>query len=297
MNLPDNYTARSVVDIWPAHPVTDGDGVRINRNAFSGRMHLLDPFLMLDEIASDEADDYIGGFPEHPHRGFETVTYMLEGKMQHRDHMGNTGELVSGSVQWMTAGRGVLHSEMPQQESGRLHGFQLWVNLPAKDKLCEPNYREYQPEAIPVVSVGKHSHAKVIAGNFQHWQNDAWQTAVSGPVQGIATAPAMYDIKLANDDELKLHLDNKKKVIVYVYQGKLDVVSGKRHQQVNAQHMALLTHGEILKLKPCEDTRFLLLAGVPLREPIANWGPFVMNTGDEIEQALMDYRNGQLVSM
>jgi quercetin 2,3-dioxygenase len=296
-NSPNNYTARSVVDIWPAHPVTDGDGVRINRNAFSGRMHLLDPFLMLDEIASDEADDYIGGFPEHPHRGFETVTYMLEGKMQHRDHMGNTGELVSGSVQWMTAGRGVLHSEMPQQESGRLHGFQLWVNLPAKDKLCEPNYREYQPEAIPEVSIGKHSHAKVIAGNFQQWQDDAWQTAVSGPVQGIATAPAMYDIKLTNNDELNLHLDNKKKVIVYVYQGELDVVSGTRHQQVNAQHMALLTHGETLKLKPYEDTRFLLLAGVPLREPIANWGPFVMNTGGEIEQALEDYRSGRLVSM
>ncbi len=287
--------ARSVVDIWPAHPVTDGDGVRINRNAFSGRMHLLDPFLMLDEIASDEADDYIGGFPEHPHRGFETVTYMLEGKMQHRDHMGNTGELVSGSVQWMTAGRGVLHSEMPQQESGRLHGFQLWVNLPAKDKLCKPNYREFQPAEIPSVSIGKNSHAKVIAGEFKQSHDNDWQAVVSGPVQGIATDPSMYDITLVNGDELNLHQDNKKKVLIYVYQGKLDVVSGRRHQQVNAQHMALLTHGEILKLKPCEDTRFLLLAGVPLREPIANWGPFVMNTGEEIEQAIQDYRDGQLV--
>ncbi len=295
MNSLDNLETRSVVDIWPAHPVTDGDGVHINRNAFAGRMHLLDPFLMLDEIASDEADDYIGGFPEHPHRGFETVTYMLEGKMQHRDHMGNTGELVSGSVQWMTAGRGVLHSEMPQQESGRLHGFQLWVNLPAKDKLCDPNYREYQPDEIPTVTIGTHSQAKVIAGDFRQWQDSEWQTTVPGPVQGIATAPTMYDIKLVNNDELNLQLDNKKKVILYVYQGKLDVVSGKKHQQINAQHMALLTYGETLKVKPCEDTRFLLLAGVPLQEPIVNWGPFVMNTGEEIKQAIQDYHDGRLV--
>lgn len=295
MTTPTQTQPRSVLDLWPAHSVIDGDGVRINRNSFSGRMHLLDPFLMLDEIVSEDPNDYIGGFPEHPHRGFETVTYMLEGKMLHRDHMGNTGELVGGSVQWMTAGRGVLHSEMPQQESGRLHGFQLWVNLPAKYKMCVPNYREYQPADIKAVGVHNNSQIKVIAGSLQYWQGDQWSAALEGPVQGIATAPVMYDIHLSKGEDVNLKLDGDKKVLLYSYQGAVDVVSEEHQQSIPEKHMALLDSGDCVHLSAHKDTRLLLLAGTPLREPIVHWGPFVMNSSDEIEQAVRDYHNGTLV--
>ena len=182
-------STRQLMQVFDSEAVTDGDGVKIQRSVVRGALQAFDPFLLLDEMASDEAADYIGGFPEHPHRGFETVTYMLEGTMAHRDHLGNEGLLVSGGVQWMTAGRGVLHSEMPQQDEGRLHGFQLWVNLPAAEKMQEPAYREYGPDQIPVLELGNNSRIKVIAGALE-----VNGQSVTGPVADLpftASVPAI----------------------------------------------------------------------------------------------------------
>lgn len=284
-------TSRHIDKIWPARAVTDGDGVRINRNANAKDMHTFDPFLLLDEMVSDDANDYIGGFPEHPHRGFETVTYMLEGRMQHRDHMGNTGELVSGSVQWMTAGRGVLHSEMPLQESGRLHGFQLWVNLPATEKLCGPAYREFQPEEIPTVTAAGVT-AKVIAGQLQLLENGQPSISATGPVQGISTAPDFFDIHLTEGAAVILSVAMQKKLLLYVYEGDA-LVDGTKG--IMTQQIATTTAGDTLTLSSKAGGKLLLLAGEPINEPISHWGPFVMNTPQEIDQALQDMRNGTLV--
>jgi redox-sensitive bicupin YhaK (pirin superfamily) len=251
-----------------------------------GALQTFDPFLLLDEIVSDEAADYIGGFPEHPHRGFETVTYMLEGTMAHRDHLGNEGLLVSGGVQWMTAGRGVLHSEMPQQDEGRLHGFQLWVNLPAAEKMNEPAYREYGPDQIPVLGIGKDSRIKVIAGALQVDGKSA-----TGPVAAVTTRPDYFDIELAAGEALDLPINSDKRVLLYVYRGAVEIDG----RPLKRQQLGMLGEGDQVSLSASEDSALLLLAGVPIGEPIANWGPFVMNSREEIEQAIEDYREGRLV--
>lgn len=283
-------TLRPLIFASNAEQVTDGDGVKIFRNVAHGAMQRFDPFLMLDELASDDAADYIGGFPEHPHRGFETVTYMLEGTMLHRDHMGNEGLLVSGGVQWMTAGRGVIHSEMPQQESGRFHGFQLWINLPAKEKMSEANYREYGPEQIPTVHIGHASEIKVIAGELV-----TNEKTVTGPITAVSTQPVFFDIALQAGDLFSLPIENSKKVIVYVFEGETLVHDDKDGKPLKAKQLGMLGAGDTVQFSAKQRARLLLLAAVPLNEPVANWGPFVMNTREEVEQAIADYRNGTLV--
>jgi redox-sensitive bicupin YhaK (pirin superfamily) len=274
---------RQIQQILAGQPASDGAGVRLNRVLNPQRP--LDPFLMLDEFNSDQADDYIAGFPAHPHRGFETVTYMLEGRMLHEDHLGNRGLLTSGAVQWMTAGRGIIHSEMPQQEDGRMRGFQLWINLPAAEKMKPASYQDISPDMIPVVELDG-AEVKVIAGRFSH----EGSTTV-GAVSGVSTDPLYLDVSLAARSELALPVTAGHTALVYVFEGELIIgESPVRHGQ-----MAVLADGDLLKLRGgASDGRALVLAGKPLREPIKQYGPFVMNTTEEIEQALRDYRDGRL---
>ncbi len=278
-------SARRVEEMLVARPTSDGDGVRLMR-VFGGQdLSRFDPFLMLDEFGSQSASDYIGGFPSHPHRGFETVTYMLDGHMQHRDHMGNVGELRNGDVQWMTAGSGVIHSEMPQQKEGRMRGFQLWLNLAAKDKMQPASYRDVPAADIPVLPRPT-GHIKAIAGEVQ---------GSLGPVRGhIArpmTEPLYLDIvvdKGAYTESFAVPEDDT--VLVYVYEGSA-VVGGTR---VEKSRMVRLSRQGAVEIAAEGPAKLLLIAGRPLREPIVHYGPFVMNTREEIEQALTDYRNGTL---
>ncbi len=282
---------RQLQAVYDSQAVTDGEGVKIQRSVTRGQLHTFDPFLLLDEIRSDDAADYIGGFPEHPHRGFETVTYMLEGRMRHRDHMGNEGVLNAGGVQWMTAGRGVLHSEMPEQEQGLLHGFQLWVNLPASEKMSEPQYRYLKAEQIPTVTLDNGTRVKVIAGEFKQGQQ-----YIQGAVLGVSTKPDYFDIQLPEQTGIDIGVEENKTVVVYVYEGSVDIGSAEGScRSLKTQQMGQLRNGNRVQLHSNAAARFLLLAGEPLNEPIANWGPFVMNTPEQIEQAVEDYRLGRLV--
>ncbi len=282
---------RQLQAVYDSQAVTDGDGVKIQRSVTRGQLHTFDPFLLLDEIRSDDAADYIGGFPEHPHRGFETVTYMLEGRMRHRDHMGNEGVLNAGGVQWMSAGRGVLHSEMPEQEQGLLHGFQLWVNLPASEKMSEPQYRDFTAEQIPTVTLDNGTTVKVIAGEIRQAQQ-----RIQGAVVGVSTKPDYFDIQLPEQTSIDIGVEENKTVVVYVYEGSVDIGSAQgSHRSLKSQQMGQLRNGNRVRLHSNAAARFLLLAGAPLDEPIANWGPFVMNTPEQIELAVEDYRHGRLV--
>jgi hypothetical protein len=268
-----------------ARPTSDGDGVRLMR-VFGGQdLSRFDPFLMLDEFGSQSASDYIGGFPSHPHRGFETVTYMLDGHMQHRDHMGNVGELRNGDVQWMTAGSGVIHSEMPQQKEGRMRGFQLWLNLAAKDKMQPASYRDVPAADIPVLPRPT-GHIKAIAGEVQ---------GSLGPVRGHisrpVTEPLYLDIVVDKGAYAEsFAVPEGDTVLVYVYEGSA-LVGGTR---VEKSRMVRLSRQGAVEIAAEGPAKLLLIAGRPLREPIVHYGPFVMNTREEIEQALTDYRNGTL---
>ncbi len=279
---------RRIGRILTGRPATDGDGVKLLR-VFSAQsddsMGAMDPFLLLDEFAADEAADYIGGFPEHPHRGFETVTYMLEGSMEHRDHLGNRGELVPGSVQWMTAARGIIHSEMPLQQDGRMHGFQLWINLPASEKMGNPGYQEYTPEALPVYRLASGGSIRAIAGRLHIDGMD-----VAGPVAGIATDPVYLDVQLPAGTCMDVPVPESHTVLTYVFEGSLEVNGGR----VGRGQLAQWVEGGPLALATSEGTRLLLLAGRPIGEPVVQYGPFVMNSVAEIEQALRDYRDGRL---
>lgn len=274
-------STRHILRTLPALPTHDGDGVKISRVAPRGNMGLLDPFLMLDEFRSDDAADYIGGFPPHPHRGFETVTYMLEGRMRHTDHMGNEGLLVSGGVQWMTAGKGVIHAEMPEQEEGLMHGFQLWVNLPAKDKMQAARYQEFTPDSIPVAQLDNGGHVKIIAGNFN---------GIEGAVKNIATRATYFDVYLPANSNITIATPAGHNVLVYNYRGEVTIANTALSQGQLAQ----MGEGTEISLHAASDAYFLLLSGQPINEPIANYGPFVMNTREEIEQAINDYKNGTL---
>lgn len=277
-------TVRTLRTIIPGMHTSDGAGVRLRRTLGQSHVARLDPFLMLDEFSSDDAADYIAGFPAHPHRGFETVTYMLDGHMLHEDHLGNRGDLTPGAVQWMTAGRGIIHSEMPQQKEGRMRGFQLWLNLPARDKMKPASYRDIPAEQIPVVTRPDGAEIKVIAGRLDD---------VSGPINGggssMATDPLYWDVGLRAGAEVSLPVPATHNAFVYVFEGSLRV--GER--DVPTHSAAILGDGEILHVTAGEKgARFLLLAGKPLHEPVVQYGPFVMNTREEIEQALADYRDG-----
>ena len=262
-------------------PTSDGAGVRLSRAIANAELDALDPFLLLDEFRSDDPRDYIAGFPDHPHRGFETVTYMLAGKMEHADHAGNRGLLVGGGAQWMTAGRGIIHSETPKQENGLMWGFQLWVNLPAKSKMTAPRYQDIDPSAIPEVKIEGGS-VRVIAGTFGK---------ASGPVQGIVTDPVYLDVRLEAGGGFETAIPADHTAFVYAYQGK-GAVGGKT---LAPKTLAILSRGETIRAQAADsDFRFLCVAAQPLNEPIARYGPFVMNTREEIQQAFEDFRNGRL---
>lgn len=276
--------ARSVAQIVPAQATKDGAGVALGRSIGSRLLPHLDPFLLLDEIKSDSATDYIRGFPDHPHRGFETVTLMIDGAMEHRDSVGNHGRLVGGSVQWMTAGRGIIHSEMPKQERGLLWGFQLWVNLPQRLKMSAPRYQDIVPGRIPDVSAGGGS-ARVLAGTFG---------GETGPVEGIVVAPTMLDLTVPPGGTLEHAIPSTHNAFVYVLQGAAQI--GPEGRQASARELAVLGPGSALVATAGHDgARLLLVAAEPIGEPIARRGPFVMNTEEELDRAFADYRSGRLV--
>ncbi|MDO1529460.1 pirin family protein [Fulvimonas sp. R45] len=260
----------------------DGAGVKLKRIIGQPGLDMLDPFLLLDEFRSDSADDYIAGFPEHPHRGFETVTYMLAGHMRHGDNHGNQGDLGPGSVQWMTAGRGILHSEMPQQENGLMWGFQLWVNLPAADKMTAPRYQDIAPERIPAVQPADGVTARVIAGAL---------AGATGPVEGIATAPVYLDLALQPGAQVEIPLPAGHHAFAYVFDGEAAEVAGQR---LGRSELAVLSDGDRVRVAGGgSPARVLLVAGRPLAEPVARYGPFVMNTPEQIHEAIADFRAGR----
>jgi quercetin 2,3-dioxygenase len=273
--------ARKVIKVVRGMPTSDGAGVKLTRVIGQPALEALDPFLLLDEFRSDEGSDYVAGFPDHPHRGFETVTYMLAGRMKHGDHMGNVGLLRPGSVQWMTAGRGIVHSEMPEQENGLLWGFQLWVNLPAKDKMTAPRYQDIDPEKIPMVNAKDGVGIRVIAGKVG---------AVEGPVQGVATEPLYLDIMLPGQVAYGVRVPETHSVFAYVFEGDARIAG----REIQRGELAVLDDGDLVDLVAGDEgARLILVAGKPLREPIAKYGPFVMNTKQQIHEAIADYQAGR----
>jgi redox-sensitive bicupin YhaK (pirin superfamily) len=276
-----------VVTILRGLPASDGAGVKLTRVIGQPALPDLDPFLMLDEFGSDKGADYVGGFPDHPHRGFETVTYMLAGRMRHGDNQGNVGLLRPGSVQWMTAGRGIIHSEMPEQEDGLMWGFQLWVNLPAKDKMTKPRYQDIDPEAIPVVALPDGIRVKVLAGRFRDTE---------GPVSAVATEPFYVDVSLPAGGSLAVPVPAQHNAFAYVFEGAATIGADEDARPVGRGELAVLgLGGEVQLAAGLKPARLILVAGRPLREPVAKYGPFVMNTPDEIRQAIADYQAGRFV--
>jgi redox-sensitive bicupin YhaK (pirin superfamily) len=280
--------SRAVEGLVTGQPTSDGAGVKLTRVLTQNLQMRLDPFLMLDHFASDNPGDYIGGFPNHPHRGFETVTYMVAGRMRHQDSVGNEGLLQGGGVQWMTAGRGLIHSEMPEQEEGLMEGFQLWLNLPGKDKMCRPWYRDIQSDEIPELECGDGVRVRVIAGQSH---------GLAGAVTREHTLPLYLDLSLPPGSSFSQNLPAHFNAFVYVYRESLDI--GNTH--VGNKTMAVLrndSHSDGVTLKAPADnrspTRALLIAGQALREPIAQYGPFVMNTREQLMQAVEDFNNGRL---
>lgn len=279
---------RPIQRIIEALPTSDGAGVKLRRSLGSSPHARLDPFLMLDEFSSENPDDYIAGFPSHPHRGFETVTYLLDGHMLHEDHLGNRGDLKTGAVQWMTAGRGIIHSEMPQQKDGRLRGFQLWINLPAKEKMKPAGYRDIDPSEIPVVALPGGGSVKVIAGGIE--TSDA---AIEGPMQGATTDPLYVDVELPARASFSQQLGDERNAFVYVFEGGASIAD----RALDNHHAAILGPGNEIRISAGPSgARFLLLAAKPLNEPVVQYGPFVMNTREEIEQAIRDYQSGKLTT-
>lgn len=283
-------TPRQVLHRHVGRPTTDGAGVKLTRVIGVPGLDMLDPFLMLDEFRSDDPAAYIAGFPEHPHRGFETVTYMLAGRMRHGDHLGNVGLLGPGSVQWMTAGRGIIHSEMPEQQDGLLWGFQLWINLPAQQKMCAPGYQDIAPERIPEVLLAEQGLAtggmvRVVAGNFG---------GATGPVEATATSPLFLDVRLPAETAVELPVPAGHHAFAFTYDGVVHVGSGAAAQPVVARELAVLGEGTRVRFATGNSPgSALLVAARPLREPVAKYGPFVMNTPQEIHQAVADFRAGR----
>ena len=282
--------SRSVERTVRGQPTSDGDGVKLTRVLTQPLQKRLDPFLMLDAFGSDSASDYIGGFPSHPHRGFETVTIMLEGRMRHKDSVGNVGLLEPGSVQWMTAGRGIIHSEMPEQAEGRMAGFQLWVNLAAKDKMQPPAYRDVPPADVPLLTLANGVTLRVIAGSA---------LGVSGAVSRPTTEPLVLDIALPAGQRFDAALPAGHNAFLYVYGGGVVDVGGDAPTRVESERMAILANdaaADGVRLTAVQAARVLLVAGAPLNEPIAQYGPFVMNTTAEIHAAVADFQRGALAT-
>ena len=276
---------REIKQIIKGMRASDGDGVQLTRIIGTPYLEMLDPFLLLDAFGSDKPQDYIGGFPSHPHRGFETVTYMLAGKMRHKDSVGSEGVIEAGGVQWMTAGKGIIHSEMPEQEKGLLSGFQLWVNLPAKNKMMPPQYQEKKANDIPQELRNDGSEIKVIAGETSN--------GTHGVINNSFVSPTYWDVYLPTGNQLSETIETGHNAFVYVYEGEIKV--GDEQKVVQHGQLAVLTNGNQLAIASESNARFLFIAGKPLNEPVAKGGPFVMNTRDEVNRAFQDYQTGQLV--
>ena len=277
---------RTVERLIQGVATSDGAGVSLTRVLTGKLQRRLDPFLMLDAFGSDDPDDYIAGFPDHPHRGFETITYMLAGRMRHRDSAGHEGLLGDGGVQWMTAGRGVIHSEIPEQKDGVMEGFQLWLNLPAQNKMAEPWYRDFASADIPEYVTADGVTVRVIAGT---------SNGVAGAVRRAVTEPFYLDIHLPAGASFSTAIPATHNAFIYTYRGAANVAG----TEVAAQRMGILDNtadADGITVSATEPTRLILVAGKPLNEPIVQYGPFVMNTQEEIHQALEDFRNGRFAS-
>jgi redox-sensitive bicupin YhaK (pirin superfamily) len=288
--------SRTLVHVIESVPTSDGAGVKLRRSLGSQRGLQVDPILMLDEFYSDNPDDYVAGFPAHPHRGFETVTYMLDGRMRHEDHMGNRGDLGPGDVQWMTAAHGIIHSEMPQQSEGRMRGFQLWLNLPSKEKMKPASYRDIPAAAIPRVALKDGGEAKVIAGTLE-----LDRSFTSGPVNNadarLSTDPLYLDIRLPAGGIFSVPTPVGHNAFLYAYEGSANIGAAGAAKRLPHRAAGVLSDGDSVRVEAGpEGVRFLLLAARPLREPVVQYGPFVMNTREEIEQALADFRDGRLAT-
>ena len=264
-------------------PASDGAGVKLKRS-IGVDPDYFDPFLMLDEFGSENKDDYIGGFPAHPHRGIETVTYMLEGEFEHEDSTGAKGKMKSGDVQWMKTGSGIIHSEMPAMNKGKLHGFQLWVNMPAKLKMNKPDYIYIDSNKMQIHR-DKYKKVKVIAGKFEN---------AEGPIKGHNVEPLYFDIEIEKDKEFNFQLPLSHNSFIYLINGEIKI-GQKSHNKIKNSKLILLTKGEKLRVLSLSKAKFLLISGKPIGEPIARGGPFVMNTKEEILQAVRDYHNGTFV--
>ena len=272
---------RRVVRKFPGMPTQDGAGVKLTRLVGTPQLPDLDPILMLDTFRSDNPNDYVAGFPEHPHRGFETVSYMIKGSIAHLDNHGGKGIVTDGGVQWMTAGRGVAHSEMPAQTNGQLFGFQLWLNLPAKEKMRDPWYADIPSSDIPVIDLGQGNSAKLIVGEWN---------GVKGPGPERAIQPFVADVTVAANGEVAVPVAASHNSFIYVFEGEAKI----GEVTVPKGELAVLSPGDKTRVEGGADgARFLVVAGKPLREPIAKYGPFVMNTADEIRKAIYDYQSGK----
>ena len=280
---------RTVKQIIEPRPVTEGAGVRLKRSIGTQSLDYLDPFLLLDHFASTDPVDYEAGFPLHPHRGIETVTYLLSGAVSHKDTLGNSGTIAAGDVQWMTAGRGIMHEEMPQVRPEGIAGFQLWVNLPAKLKMAEPRYQNISASEIPLIKKENGVTVRVITGEVD---------GVSGPVSGIAIAPLYLDVWVPPKTSFVQALDPMHAAFVYVFEGSAKFSADEKEKKKLIGHpkLVVLGQGDSIDVLTIDDpVRFLLVSGKPLGEPVARYGPFVMNTKQEIEQALLDLQNGTFV--
>ena len=277
-------SVREVKKIVKAIQTSDGAGVKLKRSMGIPELDFIDPFLMFDEFGSENKDDYIAGFPSHPHRGIETVTYMLAGRFKHEDSTGSKGEMGPGSVQWMTAAGGIIHSEMPIMKEGKLHGFQLWVNMPAKLKMSKPSYQNIEPEDIPEFK-DQEKRIKIISGKYQN---------KTGSVKGISVDPIYLDVSLENEKIFNYIIPSSHNVFIYLIYGEIKIGS-KAHDKLQNSTLISLTNGNSLKISSVKKSQFLIIAGKPINEPIARGGPFVMNTKQEILKAVQDYHSGNFV--
>lgn len=274
----DTTTIKQIVQ---GIPTSDGAGVKLKRVLGQAMLKRLDPFLMLDEFGSEDAQDYIAGFPAHPHRGFQTVTYMLNGKMGHKDSVGNVGIIEDGGLQWMNAGKGIIHEEMPQQTEGKMRGFQLWVNLPAAEKMSEPGYQDIKSDAIAELDIGICSTVRILAGELN---------GVKGAVSTQAVKPQFYDLHVAENEEINIPVNTDHNGFVYVYEGVIKI--GNKHLK-NGQ-LAVLDFADVLAFTTVEKAKLILVTGKAIGEPVEQYGPFVMNTKEEINQAISDFQQNSL---
>jgi len=279
----EHRNIRELVTTTPGMPATDGDGVKMTRIIGSQELNMLDPFLLLDAFESDQPQDYIGGFPSHPHRGFETVTYLLAGRMRHKDSAGNEGVIEPGGVQWMTAGKGIVHSEMPEQENGLLMGFQLWVNLPARAKMSEPSYQEFPPSETPLEIRSNGTEIRVIAGTTSE--------GTAGVVKNEFVNPTYLDVTLPAGQSFEQAVNLADNTFLFVIDGELHV--GKQETNLELRMLGILSAGNNVRVSTSSGARFLLVSAQPLNEPVARGGPFVMNTKEEILQAFDDYKHNR----